>query len=64
MGLMAKKPDTTPVPVRLPTDLLPDFDKAAEEDYESRSGLLARVLIEWIRKWKASKAKGKGKDKG
>lgn len=58
---MAKKPETTPVPVRLPTDLLPDFDAAAGEEYQSRSTLMARVLIEWVKNWKRGKAKGKAK---
>jgi hypothetical protein len=67
MGSMAKslKPKTMPVPIRVLERDLPDWDKAAVEEGESRSGLLATIVTDWLRKRRAAwAAKGKGKDKG
>jgi hypothetical protein len=67
MGGMAKslKPKSMPVPIRLLESDLPDWDKAAVEERETRSGLLATIANNWLKKRRAAwAARGKGKDKG
>jgi metal-responsive CopG/Arc/MetJ family transcriptional regulator len=66
MGGMAKsiKPKTTPIPIRLPENILPDLDEMAQEVLKSRSAFMADTLVDMVLERRKQKSRAKGKEKG
>jgi metal-responsive CopG/Arc/MetJ family transcriptional regulator len=54
---MAKKEKSEAIHVRLPKPIVEKLDAAAEEEYQSRSGMAGRIIMEWLKQW-ISKGKG------
>jgi metal-responsive CopG/Arc/MetJ family transcriptional regulator len=49
IGSMKQKVKTVPIYARIPESDVDELDRAANEELNSRSNMIARVIREWVR---------------
>jgi metal-responsive CopG/Arc/MetJ family transcriptional regulator len=56
---MKRKAETVVFSIRLPKVAVDELDQIADAKFESRAGMVSRIVLEWLEQQRAVRPKGK-----